>query len=816
MVVVAVLFFACSRPAWGTTNLIVNGNFSGNATPPPPWGILPNEFGVTFDPGVYMSMGNYNGQVQQVYQTITFPSNLIGASLSLYNETTSTDPNQDDYLSIFLTGTNSPFQVLQQIGTTVSSAETTTSWVYGSTNFITYGGSDILSSFAGQTVNLVFFVTTDPTYGAGTSFFISDVSLVAGTTADIPSNDDFANATLIPPAGITNDVNTTYASKEQGEHPIAGNPGGHSIWWTWTAPSIGTVNINTAGSDFVTLLGVYTGSSLTNLTVVTNSSGANLASGLATVKFSVSEGTQYVITMAGYNGQSGSGVFAFKFHEDKTPPTATIKSPVPGAFVTNSTIVVNGSASDNVAVAAVYWQLENADGSNGWQLATGTNKWSATITNLIPGTNKVRVEAFDTSSNVSKIVAHTYTYVFTAPLSLTKNGNGTISGATNAEWLRVGYKYTLTAKAGSGYVFSNWMEGADWVATNGPVLKFIMESNLSLTANFIPNPFIPEAGTYQGLFFNPDDVTQAGSGFFHATVENNGAFTAKFQQGSKSIPIAGQFSLTGDWSTSALKSWGNTAIELQLDLPSGNFISGLLSNSAWTSQLNAGRAVFSKTNPAPEAGKYTLILPVGTNSATMLGGNGFGAVTVVTNGGVTFAGTLGDGTKVTQMTTVTSLGEWPFYVSFESGRGMLLGWLNFTNEPDLDLEGQLYWFKPSQPASATYKAGFTNTIEADGSAYSFAKGEPVLDLTNGYVLLNGGGLTQNISDQFTLEPKNIVVGSNKLHLTFTTATGLFQGTTTNALGKTMAIGGAVFQKQTNGFGLFLNTNQTGSVYLAPP
>ena len=78
----------------------------------------------------------------------------------------------------------------------------------------------------------------------------TDVSLLAGTTANIPPNDDLANATSISTNRLTNDVITTYASKEPGEPNHAGNAGGHSVWWTWTAPAIGTVSINTDGSEF--------------------------------------------------------------------------------------------------------------------------------------------------------------------------------------------------------------------------------------------------------------------------------------------------------------------------------------------------------------------------------------------------------------------------------------------------------------------------------------------------------------------------------------------------------------------------------------
>jgi hypothetical protein len=730
----------------------------------------------------------------------------------------------------------------------------------------------------------------------------------------------------------------------------------------------------------VTLLGVYTGTSVSELTAVTNCNGTNTSTGFASVKFTPTSGTKYMIALDGYSGQSGSAVFTLKYSTNVTLPKVTIKSPAAGAHVTNSTVVVQGKASGAVAVASVNYRLENAGGSNAWQLATGTTTWTATVTHLIPGTNTVSVEAYDTSSNVSKVVSRLFNYIVPVPITLQIVGEGKIAGATNGQLLHLGYPYTLTATgdngfafkdwtgdlttntkklsftmtsnlsvtanfvdvekptlsimapaarqrwsnsvfnvtgkardnvgvagvsyqlnteawttnvntsnhwtnwnanvtlspgsntirayaadaagnisktnsvsfiyvlsapltvqtnglgaivprynnvlleisnnytlratADKGYVFSNWTGTTGAVVTNGPVLRFMMESNLNFTANFIPNPFTAAAGTYEGLFYDTNEVAQAGSGFFRAQVKNSGSFTAKFLQGSRSIPVSGQFSLTGGWQTNALKAWDDTALSLQLDLTGGDVLEGALSNAAWTASLGANRDVFSRTNPAPQAGKYTLILP-GTNSPALPGGNGFGAVTVDAGGHVTLSGTLGDGTKVTQAAIESRAGQWPLYIAVDSGNGMLLGWLTFTNEADRDIEGLLYWFKPAQPAATVYKAGFTNEMEAFGSAYLRTKGAPVLDLTNGFVLLEEGGLTASISNQFTLGTNNIVTGSDKLRLTITASTGLFQGSTTNAAGETLSIRGAVVQKQTNGFGLFLNGEQSGSVYLAP-
>ena len=60
------------------------------------------------------------------------------------------------------------------------------------------------------------------------------------------------------------------ATTQTGEpkHAAADAPTGHSVWWKWTAPSSGSTTIDTLGSDFDTVLAVYTGASVTSLTTL--------------------------------------------------------------------------------------------------------------------------------------------------------------------------------------------------------------------------------------------------------------------------------------------------------------------------------------------------------------------------------------------------------------------------------------------------------------------------------------------------------------------------------------------------------------------
>src|SRR5256885_16260825 len=63
--------------------------------------------------------------------------------------------------------------------------------------------------------------------------------------AAIPPNDRFSNRITLSGTNITVTGSNAGASKEAGEPDHAGNPGGKSVWWTWTAPTNGEVIINT-------------------------------------------------------------------------------------------------------------------------------------------------------------------------------------------------------------------------------------------------------------------------------------------------------------------------------------------------------------------------------------------------------------------------------------------------------------------------------------------------------------------------------------------------------------------------------------------
>ena len=89
-----------------------------------------------------------------------------------------------------------------------------------------------------------------------------------GSVSSAPGNDSFANRLSVNLdnfriAGINVD-----ATAESREPAHAGNPAARSIWWSWKPSLRGVATLSTAGSSFNTTLAVYTGTSVSSLTLV--------------------------------------------------------------------------------------------------------------------------------------------------------------------------------------------------------------------------------------------------------------------------------------------------------------------------------------------------------------------------------------------------------------------------------------------------------------------------------------------------------------------------------------------------------------------
>jgi hypothetical protein len=136
---------------------------------------------------------------------------------------------------------------------------------------------------------------------------IGDLGQYTVTTNAVtpPANDAFATASPLVGSSISGiSGSNIYATREAGEPNHAGNSGGHSVWWNWTAPASGSTNITTEGSNFDTLLAVYTGSAVSSLShIASNDDYTGLTS---RVQFTAVAGTTYRIALDGYSGATGT------------------------------------------------------------------------------------------------------------------------------------------------------------------------------------------------------------------------------------------------------------------------------------------------------------------------------------------------------------------------------------------------------------------------------------------------------------------------------------------------------------------------------
>ena len=177
--------------------------------------------------------------------------------------------------------------------------------------------------------------------------------------------------------------------------------------------------------------------------------------------------------------------------------------------MTNATLTVRGTAAGNYGVTNVQYQL---NGGTNWTSVTNTTQWtnwSATVV-LAAGSNVFKADSVDPVGHHSQTNSVTVFYMNLSPLTLMINGFGSITRSFTGTNLALGTNYTVTAAPNSGNLFSNWT--GTFTTTNNP-LTFLMASNMTLTANFVTNPFLGAVGTYNGLFYPADGAGAQSSGF---------------------------------------------------------------------------------------------------------------------------------------------------------------------------------------------------------------------------------------------------------------------------------------------------------------
>jgi hypothetical protein len=290
-------------------------------------------------------------------------------------------------------------------------------------------------------------VTDQNTAGAGgTLTFSLDFASAA------PANDPYSAATNIATAPYSTTENTILATANTGATDptpscasgtagLAGTGVDNSVWFSYTAPSNGTITADTLTSTYYTILTAVTGApgSFTQVACnVSASSGINQSQ----VSFAATSGTKYYFMVSSVLGDGGTTNFHLTFGASTGNPVPTITSFSPtsttagGAaftltingtnFVSGATGTFNGNASTVTFVNAtqVTMAVTAAD------IATA-GSFPVVITNPAPGGGSSTPSNFPVNNPVPTITSLSPTNATAggAAFTLTVTGTNFVAGS---------------------------------------------------------------------------------------------------------------------------------------------------------------------------------------------------------------------------------------------------------------------------------------------------------------------------------------------------------------------------------------------------
>ena len=191
------------------------------------------------------------------------------------------------------------------------------------------------------------------------AYIISILFLAAtGQVFAQPANDNFTNRIRLSGFVVSTTGSNVGATKETGEPDrVDGVRYGATVWWSWVAPSSGQVTIDTIGSSFNTVLGVYTGT-LGSLTVVAENNDIGGSTNQSRVTFNAVAGTEYIILVGGtriFGGLYNTGSIQLNI---RMVQLIVLTSPTDGSYYAEGVpITVSATVSDaitNISAVEFY------------------------------------------------------------------------------------------------------------------------------------------------------------------------------------------------------------------------------------------------------------------------------------------------------------------------------------------------------------------------------------------------------------------------------------------------------------------------------
>jgi hypothetical protein len=343
---------------------------------------------------------------------------------------------------------------------------------------------------------------------------------------------------------------------------------------------------------------------------------------------------------------------------------------------------------------------------------------------------------------------------------------------------------------------------------------FVMQSNMTLTANFVTNLFPPVQTTYNGLFSTSNGVTEETAGMLSGlTLTPTGFFSGKLFIAGTTNRFSGNFSAAGQASVNigtVSAAVGALVVDLIFEEGATNQIVGTVSNVSWVAPLTIEQA--STNQPTNQ---YTMLF----SNVSGITPPGEGYAWISNNAGTAWlVGALADGTPFSQGISVSQFGDIPVYASLYNNTGLLIGWVNLTNMGASPPINTLTWIEQSSGGASLYPDGFTNTLSVQGSpwtmppantaAINMTKGDLLVTNTSSNLDFTVAVLANNTLAKLGGDPPNSLTGSiNRTNGLFSVTFGYGAGTVKGY--------GAILQSQTNGGGYFQTATNAGELILQP-
>jgi hypothetical protein len=202
-----------------------------------------------------------------------------------------------------------------------------------------------------------------------------------------PANDNFASAQTI--SGCTGTITGTNvgATQQSGEpiHDPGGALGAGSVWYQWQAPSSGNVTVTTAGSNFDTLLAVYTGTSVGGLTVALTPNNtaarnddipdvAGVHDTTSGVTFVATAGTLYKIAVDGYPQDNATGNIVLNWSAAncaQTTPLVQLSQSTNSVVEDAGHVIITVTRTDSTGAATVNYATSDPAGLTNCNVING-------------------------------------------------------------------------------------------------------------------------------------------------------------------------------------------------------------------------------------------------------------------------------------------------------------------------------------------------------------------------------------------------------------------------------------------------------------